>query len=102
MRIIALALVLVLSACASPEHQLATGLTNAGLPEGVSTCMARDMTPRLNLTQLMRLRSLGNVAKLDPSATSLDKFLHQVRALKDPEIWSVTSSAALHCTLGLR
>lgn len=97
----ALLLSLTLAACASPEHQLRTGLVDAGLPPDLSACLAHDMTPRLNVTQLMRLRSLSRVGKLDPMTTSIDRLLHQVRALQDPEILIVTSKAAARCALGL-
>lgn len=94
-------LALALTSCASPEQQLRTGLADAGLPQDLSACMAHDMTPRLSVTQLMRLRSLAHVGRLDPAGTSLDRFLHQVRALEDPEILVVTGKAAARCALGL-
>jgi hypothetical protein len=101
LRILALSLGLSLAACASPEHQLRTGLIDAGLPPGLSACMAHDMTPRLSPAQLMRLRSLSRVGDLDPMTTSVDRLLYQVRALQDPEILVVTSKAAARCALGL-
>jgi hypothetical protein len=100
-RALVLSLGLSLAACASPERQLRTGLVDAGLPPGLSACMAHDMTPRLSPTQLMRLRSLSRVGDLDPMTTSVDRFLYQVRALRDPEILMVTSKAAARCALGL-
>jgi hypothetical protein len=92
---------LALAACASPEQQLRVGLTNAGLPDGIAACMAQDMTPKLSLDQLLKLRSLSRVGRLDPAKTSLDKYLRQVRALGDAEIWRVTSVAAARCSLGI-
>lgn len=94
-------LALSLASCTSPEHELRAGLVDMGLPPGLSACMAHDMTPRLSVTQLMRLRSLARVGRLDPARTSLDTFLHHVRALEDPEILVVTSKAAARCALGL-
>ncbi|HEX7871393.1 MAG TPA: hypothetical protein VF475_00675 [Sphingobium sp.] len=92
--------VLLLSACATPQAQLATGLSNAGLPKPLSQCMAKDMTPRLSIKQLLRLRDLSHVSDRDPRKTSIDRYLHQVRALGDSEIWTVASSAATRCALG--
>lgn len=97
----ALLAVCLLAACASPEQQLRTGLIDAGLPRDLSACMAHDMTPRLSVTQLMRLKSLSRVGDLDPMTTSVERLLHQVRALRDPEILLVTSKAAARCALGL-
>lgn len=77
------------------------GLVDAGLPPGLSTCMAHDMTPRLSATQLLRLRSLSKLGDLDPMTTSIERFLHEVRALRDTEILVVTTKAAAGCALGL-
>jgi hypothetical protein len=91
---------LALAACASPEARLRTGLVNAGLSAPMASCMARPMADRLSVSQLMKLRSLSRVGDLDPSRTSYDQFLRRIRALQDPEIVSVTASAALGCALG--
>ncbi|MBN8832178.1 MAG: hypothetical protein J0G94_16535 [Sphingomonadales bacterium] len=92
---------LAIAACAvTPEAQLRTGLVNAGLSKPMASCMARPMAERLSIGQLMKLRSLGKVKDLDPYNTSYDKFLRQVRALRDPQIVQVTASAALGCALG--
>lgn len=92
---------LLLGGCASPERQLRTGLTDAGIPPGVAACMASDMNDRLSVSQLLKLRSLSRVGKLDPARTSIERYLHQVRALRDPEILGVTTRAAARCTLGI-
>ena len=50
---------LVLSACATPETRLRSGLQNAGLSKTMATCMAGRMVDRLSLVQLRRLSALG-------------------------------------------
>ncbi len=97
----ALAALISLAACATPKAQLRTGLANAGLSNGMASCMADDMMTRLTTKQLLRLRSLSRVTDRDPRKTSIDAYLHQVRALGDGEIWSITSRAAARCALGL-
>lgn len=87
------------TACATPQTQLRDGLVRAGLSKPMATCMADDMVGKLSLTQLMRLRSLSKVGDLDPGETSVKQYMHQVRALKDPEILTVTSRAALGCAI---
>jgi len=91
---------LTLSACATPETQLRTGLVNAGLSKPMASCMAHPMSRELSLGQLMKLRSLSKVSQLDPRTTSYEQFLRSVRALQDPQILKVTASAALGCALG--
>lgn len=99
--LVALSAALLLAGCASPEQRLRTGLINAGVAPPLSACMAADMAPQLNVTQLMRLRSLASVSKLDPMNTTMDRLLHRVRALGDPDILRVTGKAAARCALGL-
>lgn len=89
-----------LSACATPETRLRTGLVNAGLPQPTAACMADYMIHRLSLLQLRRLQSLSTVGDVDYRHVTVDQYLHKVRALKDPEILTVTGKAALTCALG--
>lgn len=86
-----------LSACAVPEARLRTGLTNAGLPKPLAACMAERMVDRLSLAQLMRIADLPKAR----GAESLDRFLHRVRALGDPEILAVATSSGGLCATGL-
>lgn len=89
-----------LAACATPETRLRTGLVNAGLPQPTAACMADYMIHRLSLVQLRRLQSLSTVGDVDYRRVTVDQYLHKVRALKDPEILTVTGKAALTCALG--
>lgn len=92
-----LALPLALAACATPETRLRTGLVNAGLSKPVAACMAERMIDRLSLIQLRRLDSLSSLRDKRASDLTLNQFLHKVRALKDPEILTVTISSAALC-----
>jgi len=90
---------LALSACATPETRLRTGLMNAGLSAGQSACMADRMVDRLSLIQLRRIASLRNFQKERIRDMTVDRFLHNVRSLEDPEILTVTTRAALSCAI---
>ena len=90
---------LALSACATPETRLRTGLNNAGLSKAMSACMAERMVDRLSLVQLRRLSALGSLKDKRIADMSLDQFLHKVRALKDAEILAVSTSSAAICAL---
>lgn len=94
-----LALPLLLASCASlsPESRLRTGLVDAGLSPRMAGCMAEKMVDRLSLMQLRKLQSLGSLRKSHIGAMPVEKLLHKVRALDDPEIFMVTSKAALGC-----
>lgn len=97
--LVPVAAALALSACATPESRLRTGLHNAGLSKAMSACMAERMVDRLSLVQLRRLSSLGGLNKQRIGDLTFDQFLHRVRALRDPEILTVTTSSAALCAL---
>ncbi|WP_313808773.1 hypothetical protein [Sphingobium sp.] len=92
---------LFLSSCAtmSPESRLRAGLLDAGLSPRMAGCMAERMADRLSITQLRRLQSLASLRKSHMGDMTVDRFLYKVRALEDPEIFSVTSKAALICAI---
>lgn len=98
---LALGASLLLASCAtvSPESRLRAGLMDAGLSPHMAGCMAERMADRLSIMQLRRLQSLASLRKSHMGEMSVDKFLYKVRALEDPEIFSVTSKAALICAI---
>ena len=99
-RIFTLILPLIaLSACATPENRLRTGLMNAGLGANQSACMADRMVDKLSLIQLRRIASLKNFGKERIRDMSIDRFLHNIRSLEDAEILTVTTRAALSCAI---
>ena len=89
--------VLLLAGCAVPEARLRTGLINAGLSPPLAGCMAERMADRLSLAQLRRIADLPQVRE----SQSVDQFLRRVRALRDPEILTVSAAAATLCATGL-
>ena len=90
---------LALSACATPETRLRTGLMNAGLSAGQSGCMADRMVDKLSLLQLRRIASLKNFQKERIGDMTVERFLHNMRSLEDAEILTVTTRAALSCAI---
>jgi hypothetical protein len=98
-KLVFIAPLLALSACATPEARLRTGLMNAGLSSGQSACMADRMVDKLSLIQLRRIASLKNFQKERIRDMSIDRFLHNIRSLEDSEILAVTTRAALSCAI---
>lgn len=88
---------LALASCATPEARLRRGLQNAGLSDGMATCMADRMVDRLSLIQLRRIGDLPYAR----DERTVQGFLHRVRALRDTEVWGVTSAAAAVCATGI-
>ncbi len=98
-RVVALASVLALSACATPETRVRTALMDAGLSQPISACMADRMVDRLSLIQLNRLSGLKKLRGQDVRKLSVDEFLKRTRSLQDPEILSVVTSSGLICAV---
>ncbi len=98
-RLVTVASVLALSACATPETRVRTALTDAGLSQPIAACMADRMVDRLSLIQLNRLSGLKKLRDKDVRKLSIDEFLRRTRSLQDPEILSVVTSSGLICAV---
>jgi hypothetical protein len=92
----------LLSACATPEQRVRTGLTNAGLPRPVAACMAQRMVDRLSLLQLRRIGRLSDLRENGVRELSAEQLLNRARALGDPEILAVMASSGAICAVQTR
>lgn len=72
-----------------------SALVDAGLSEDNAGCMAERMTDRLSWGQLRKL------SKLKGERRTLSDYVADARKIDDPEIWTVTASAAALCATGL-
>jgi hypothetical protein len=61
----------------------------------MAACMAERMVDRLSLIQLRRIGDLPYAS----DERTVSGFLHRVRALRDTEILTVSSSAAAVCAI---
>ena len=93
----ALAAAALLAGCGVPEARLRAGLVHAGLSPPLAGCMAHRMAARLSIAQLRRIGDLPEARQ----STSIPEFLHNVRALGDRQILSVSTSSAALCATGL-
>ena len=91
--------ILALSACATPESRVRTALLDAGLSRPVSTCMAQRMVDRLSLAQLQKLSRLSALRDTKIGNLTVGEFLKKTRALGDPEILTVVTTAGLGCAI---
>ncbi len=90
---------LALAACVTPESRVRTALLNAGLSQPVSTCMAQRMVDRLSLGQLQKLSRLSALRDTKIGNLTVGEFLRKTRALGDPEILTVVTTAGLGCAI---
>jgi type IV pilus biogenesis protein CpaD/CtpE len=98
-RAVAVAMMLALSACATPETRVRTALIDAGLSKPIASCMADRMVDRLSLLQLNRLSGLKKLRGQDMRKVTVDEFLKRTRSLQDPEILGVVTSSGLICAV---
>ena len=100
MRLILAALpLLALSACATPETRVRTALVDAGLPRPMASCMAQRMVDRLSIGQLQKLSRLSGLSKTQIGQLSIGELLRRTKALGDPEILTVVTTAGLGCAI---
>lgn len=95
---LALAPLVLLAACTTPRQELQTELVGAGMSEDGASCMAKYMSKRLDLSQMRAIHSLGSLKDVT-TRISLDRLLHKLRALGDPEILTVTTAAGAFCAI---
>lgn len=91
--------IFALSACATPESRVRSALMSAGLSRPISTCMAQRMVDRLSLGQLQKLSRLSDLSSRRIGDLSVGEFLRKTRALGDPRILEVVTTAGLGCAI---
>jgi hypothetical protein len=88
-----------LSACATPETRVRTALMDAGLSRPVASCMAQRMVDRLSLGQLQKLSRLSGISKAQIGQLSVGELLRRTKALGDPKILEVVTTAGIGCAI---
>ncbi|WP_116091645.1 hypothetical protein [Sphingomonas crusticola] len=98
-RVLILLPLLALAGCmATPEQRVKAALVNAGVAPRVAGCMAERMADRLSIEQLKELKALTNGRK-PGEKLSAKHILKRVASIGDPEVVSVTTKAAIGCTI---
>lgn len=100
-RLAALATLLGLAACASPEQRIANKLVDLGLPPEPARCMARELDDRLTRSQLQRLADAVRAAERRGGLErmTVGEVARQVEGIGDPEIMAVLTRAGLGCAV---
>ena len=91
------ALAVAVTGCVSKlaYGRVKSALTEAGLSEANSACMADRMTDKLTILQLRKLQALRGEKR------SLSDYVVAVRKVNDPEVLAVTATSAAVCTTGI-
>jgi hypothetical protein len=99
--ILSLLPLLALSACAtpSPEERVRSKLIAAGLTPPMANCMAERLVDRLSIQELRRLGSVAKLQDREIGEMTVEQFLHHIRALGDPHILKVVTTAGIGCAI---
>ena len=82
------------------ESRVRSALSEAGLNDRVSDCMAGRMVDRLTIEQLKKLERLkSRSGERDP--VTINDYLGRVARVGDAEVVAVTSSSAALCATGI-
>jgi hypothetical protein len=92
---------LAVAGCAtpSPEARVRASLLNAGLPRPMAECMAQRLVDRLSMQELRKLGSLAKLREKNVGDMSIKELMHRVRALDDPHILKVVTTAGIGCAI---
>jgi hypothetical protein len=94
--------VLALAACAQPfQGRVASRLADAGLSRPMADCMAKRWVDRLSLAQLQKISGVAEDLGRERAQgkLTLSRFIGRIRAVDDPEVFTVVSSSAAACAL---
>jgi hypothetical protein len=100
-RLLAIGLALAVAGCGtpSPEARIRARLIEVGLSRPMASCMAERLVDRLSIAELRRLGSLVKLGNRDIGEMTVDEFIHRIRALQDPHILKVVTTAGLGCAI---
>ena len=82
------------------ESRVRSALSEAGLNDRVSDCMAGRMVDRLTIEQLKKLERLKTRAE-ERDPVTVGDYLSRVARVGDAEVVGVTSSSAALCATGI-
>lgn len=97
-----IAMPFVLAGCVQTiaETRVRGALSEAGLNDRVSDCMAGRMVDRLSIEQLKKLERL-KTRENERDPVSVQDYLARVARVGDAEVVAVTSSSAALCATGI-
>lgn len=100
MRFLSLVVLGLLVGCSqSFEGRIAERLSEAGLSQAMSECMAERWVNRLNVFQLRRISALAEELREKGYRLTVASLIGPVREIDDPEIVEVVTGSTLVCAL---
>jgi hypothetical protein len=101
-KLILIAAVTTLAACASPKARIAESLTGYGIDQTRANCVGEQLERNLSLSQLGELGRVARAARArdpDPSRLTVDDLLRAASQVRDPKVALEVARAAGRCNL---
>jgi hypothetical protein len=101
-KIIIIAAMFTVAACASPKQRIADGLTGYGIAEAPARCVGEQLQRTLSIGQLAELGRVAQATRArdpDPSRLTLDDLLRAASEVRDPRVAIEVAKAAGRCNL---
>lgn len=90
---------LAVGGCVNAQARLRHGLNRAGLSPPMADCVSARMVDRLSVSQLRRIGRLRDLRDDFVRDGSVEQFLRNIAALRDPEILAVATTSATYCSI---
>lgn len=95
-----LALMPLLAACSTVvENRVETGLVEAGLPLGLSSCMAEIWADDLSVDQIRSIQRFANAVRNEDERLTVGRLIGHVGDWNDPQALAVVTTSAARCAV---
>jgi len=92
------ALVLLAGGCSAVvEDRVETGLTEAGVPAGMATCMADIWAEDLSVEQIRGISRFADSVREEGQRLTVGRLVEHAREWNDPQALGVVTSSAARC-----
>lgn len=98
-KVLALALLLALAACATPAQRISTKLSELGVPVQQADCMGRKLSDRLSYEQLKRLNDVARESGDRLERMSIRDITRTLDRTGDPALVAEVVRAGVGCVL---
>ena len=94
------ALAVVVAGCATGvERRVEAGLTDAGIPTRIASCMAEIWADDLSVGQIRGLARFADTVRGEGKGLTVNRLIDHVRDWNDPRALGVVTSSAALCAV---
>ncbi len=79
------------------EQRVDAGLTEAGVPAGIASCMAEIWAEDLSVSQIRAISNFAGQVRSQDERLTVGRLIGHVREWNDPQALGVVTSSAARC-----